>query len=496
MAGARHNQIAFGALSPLNKVVTMKDDLLENKDMKRYPHFDADISIEKANALVHSPELVAKNGFYPFIMYEKKWQPFRSKSPKPEKKSRLIRYAARKDAYIFAYYRGLLSKLYEKRLVDIGISDCPIAYRKIKKSLNSEAGKCNIDFAAEVFEKVSELQNCIFIALDISKFFESLDHKRLEAIWNSLLETSELPKDHAAIFKNITKYSFVQKDELLRRLNFFGPKSKSGKMVEGFYVSYEDMPRKLCSNKDFKELIAGGKHASIIEQNDKCYGVPQGAPISDLLANIYMIDFDVFAQNIAQVQGGIYRRYSDDILFVLPIEPKRAFEIEFDLISEIAKYGDQLKIKDTKTSIVRFYQSGGRLGFEHIKGKQGKNGAEYLGFRFDGKSVFLRDSTVSGLFRKMARSAKAHCRAHVSRYPGKDLKFLQEKLSVPRFLEHFSKVEEFDECSDVKDWTFWTYASRAAKTFEKRGLPIYRQLKNQKKFIVDRLAHELKEAIR
>ena len=267
-------------------------------------------------------------------------------------------------------------------------------------------------------------------------------------------------------------------------------------MVEGFYVSYEDMPRKLCSNKDFKELIAGEKHTSIIEQNDRCYGVPQGAPISDLLANIYMIDFDVFAQNIAQVHGGIYRRYSDDILFVLSIETKRAFEIESDLISEIAKYGDQLRIKDTKTSIVRFYQSGSQLGFEHIKGKQGKNGAEYLGFRFDGKSVFLRDSTVSGLFRKMARSAKVHCRAHVSRYPGKDLKFLQEKLSVPRFLEHFSKVEEFDESSDVKDWTFWTYASRAAKTFEKRGLPIYRQLKNQKKFIVDRLARELKEAIR
>jgi Reverse transcriptase (RNA-dependent DNA polymerase) len=473
----------------------MKDGLLENKDMKRYPHFDADISIEKANALVHSPDLVSKNAFFPFIMYEKKWQPFRSKVPKPEKKSRFIRYAARKDAYILAYYRSLLSSRYENRLVELSISDCPIAYRKIKKSLNSEAGKCNIDFAAEVFDKVSELQNCVFIALDISKCFESLDHSRLEAIWNDLLETTELPKDHAAIFKNITKYSYVEKEELFRKLNFFGPKNKNGKIVDGYYISYEDMPRKLCSNKDFKNLVAGGNSPSIIKQNKESYGVPQGAPISDLLANIYMIEFDVFAQKIAQVEGGIYRRYSDDILLVLPIGITKAFEIEASLISEIGRYGDQLKIKDSKTCIVKFHAVGNDLGFEHIKGKQGKNGAEYLGFRFDGKSVFLRDSTVSGLFRKMARSAKAHCRAHVSRYPGKDLKFLQEKLSVPRFLEHFSKVEEFDGSSDVKDWTFWTYASRAAKTFDKRGLPIYRQIKNQKRFIIDRLGSELKEAI-
>ena len=73
--------------------------------------------------------------------------PYRSRDfSARERKSRPIRYSARRDAYIFMHYRQKLASLYEAKLLDMHISQCPIAYRKIPKA-NGVGGKCNIDFA-------------------------------------------------------------------------------------------------------------------------------------------------------------------------------------------------------------------------------------------------------------------------------------------------------------------------------------------------------------
>ena len=106
----------------------------KSEDLKQYPHFDAPISLRNIEKLVTSPYRVAKNSFYPLFLFYKNWQPFRKKGPeRPPKKERPIRYSARKDSYIFSYYRYILSNFYEKRLQEMGIDSCPIAYRKIKK---------------------------------------------------------------------------------------------------------------------------------------------------------------------------------------------------------------------------------------------------------------------------------------------------------------------------------------------------------------------------
>ncbi|WP_152002694.1 hypothetical protein [Roseobacter sp. TSBP12] len=88
------------------------------KDLKHYPHFDAPITLREIRNLVTDRERVAANSFYPFFLYEESWQPFRSTdAAKPDKKRRPIRYGARRDAYIFAFYRRKLSRLYEARFV-------------------------------------------------------------------------------------------------------------------------------------------------------------------------------------------------------------------------------------------------------------------------------------------------------------------------------------------------------------------------------------------
>lgn len=297
------------------------------KDLKHYPHFDAPLSLREIRRLVTSPERVAANTFYPFFLYEESWQPYRSADAvKPEKKTRPIRYGARRDAYIFAFYRRKLSRLYEARLRALGIQDCPIAYRQVSKQ-GRGGGKCNIDFAKDAFDEIDRLGDCVAVALDIKGYFENLDHRRIKKIWCNLLGVAELPPDHYAVFKNITKYHFVDQRTTYRRLGYFGLRARNGQMIDGFLRPHRDMPKQLCSNADFRAKICGGDPAlpSIIQKNDLPHGVPQGAPISDLIANFYLLDFDVVMAGYARARGGRYMRYSDDILMILPGGPaKRA----------------------------------------------------------------------------------------------------------------------------------------------------------------------------
>jgi len=110
----------------------LADWLLKPSDLKRYPHFDQVLKVDEIMALVTDPHRVAQNAFFPLMLYKKTFQPFRpdkkAAKAKPDKKERLIRYAARRDAYIYAYYRHLLAARYEAELLRLGISHCPVAY--------------------------------------------------------------------------------------------------------------------------------------------------------------------------------------------------------------------------------------------------------------------------------------------------------------------------------------------------------------------------------
>ena len=101
----------------------MGDWYPSERELKRYPHFDKFLPPDEIVAIVKNPERVRTNAFYPFLRYIKSWQPFRSNDVPHKKKERPIRYASRRDAYIFAYYRYLLSERYEALLKDLDLSE-------------------------------------------------------------------------------------------------------------------------------------------------------------------------------------------------------------------------------------------------------------------------------------------------------------------------------------------------------------------------------------
>ena len=455
--------------------------------IKLYPHFDDPIGAASIVALVTDPGRVSKNTFYPFLRYEQRWQPFRNGlTGKPPKKIRPIRYASRRDAYIYAYYRHLLVEPYEKILSKLDLAECVSAYRKIRQQ--NGAGKSNIEFARDAFDAVRQLPQAGVVAIDISSFFESIDHQLLLKQWCRVLDVDRLPADHRAVYRAITRYAVVERDDVYRRLGYL-----TNDLITGHPV-YTRAPKKLCSNIEFRREVCGldGGPKSLIDVNRKPYGIPQGSPISDMLANIYMIDFDARMNTICQSMGGIYRRYSDDVLMVVPGGRVEAEGARNAVVAEISNHGAKLKIKDSKTAVLAFaISSDGRRRFEHVAGEQGKNGLEYLGFRFDGEEVWLRDATVSRLYRKISGSVRAAVGRLVKRYPGRDAVFIANAFDYGEFFQRYGRVDDFDPYGDVETWTFWTYAKKARAAFGPSARPIPMQLRRYKDIVKKRVQHRI-----
>lgn len=464
------------------------------KDLKRYPHFDKFLPPSEIEAIVNDPERVRTNPFYPFLRYIKSWQPFRSEDVPRNKKERPIRYASRRDACIFSYYRHLLSEKYEAALNILGIAECVIAYRKIPVPGDGQRGKCNIHFAKDAFDGVSALGDCCAVALDISGFFENIDHKFLQRVWCRLWKVDELPPDHEHVFRAITRYAVADRNRVYERLGYYGTRPEGGK---GYLKHFNEMPMQLCTPKAFREKICGGlpEFPSLIEVNEEPYGIPQGAPISDLLANAYLIDFDCQMAAFVQELGGIYYRYSDDILVLVPGGPVEGQAAKHYAMALIKNFGEHLRIKPEKSAVVQFIKDGERQSFRFIEGAQGRNGLEYLGFRFDGTRVYLRDSTLSGFYRKITYSARRAANYFVARYPGKDISFLVENFDIDAFMKKFGRVEDFENHPEYRAWTFWTYAKRAADIFGPQGQPIHRQLRKHRRLIRNRIEFELERAL-
>jgi Reverse transcriptase (RNA-dependent DNA polymerase) len=475
----------------------MEEWHLKRSDLKIYPHFDPLISAEDGEAYATDKDRVARHAFFPFIQDSQRWTRFAKKGEKGPVKERPIRYAARRDAYIFSYYRHLLSQRYEAELARLGLEASILAYRRIPIS-DGRGAKCNIHFAHDAFLRIRELADCCAVALDVSAFFESLDHARLKDLWCRMLGVARLPTDHFQVFKAITQYCWVEKKELYERLGHFGEKTVlNGEPIKGYLTPYKKVPRHLCDGRQFREQIAGsGARTSIIKKNYKPYGIPQGSPISDLLANLYLIDFDSAVAGWVGETGGTYFRYSDDILIIAP----GGETVGRDLMSRtrdlICGFGAKLEIKESKSSLLVFERQSGDQKFQLLHGTQGRNGLEYLGFRYDGSRVYLRDATLSNLRRKVARAACRAAEACARRYPDKDAATLRKLLDYEALFKKFGKVEGFDEMPrEYRSWTFWTYAKRASKVFGLLGKPILRQLRKQRPSIRWRADKALERAV-
>jgi len=186
-----------------------------------------------------------------------------------------------------------------------------------------------------------------------------------------------------------------------------------------------------------------------------------------------------------------------DIRDILLILPSKGTDIKWyqDFISsEVRKCGKQIKIKPAKSCIVQYFKDDVSPKFNHLGGPGGKNGLEYLGLRYDGKKVFLRDSTLSRLYRKASLSSRASAYSYLNKNKGLDIDTLMETYNFSLLFQRFNKVDKTKfHSDDYRTWTFHTYAKRASVIFAEKGSPILKQKRDLKKFIKVRFENALND---
>lgn len=412
-------------------------------------HLDEKCNKIKAEKVVQ-PDNVAEHKFFPFIHFQIKQFKLSKKLEQRENelsvidpyKKREIYYAGHLDSYIYSYYNEKLLEYYENFLQDNSL-ECSIAYRHIDKN-NKGTGKSNIDFAAEAFREIKNKKECYAIGLDIHSFFDELDHKILYENLCKLTKEDKLPDNLYQIYRILTKFHFIELDELLNNKHI---KANSSDFWDKETHSF----KKICSTKIFRTIISENKE--IIKKNpNSIKGIPQGTNLSGTLANIYMLDFDKTIQRFVNKINGYYRRYSDDILIL--VNTKEELDNLLILVeNELNKL--KLELSKPKTTCCHFKEN--NCEYEPCSFRKDYNGNaefQYLGFTYNGKTVLVRNGTIGAFWRDAIR----HTRKMVL-YNYKNKK----RIPIAKIYGLYSHLSN----RESKYGNFYSYIRKSQRIFEK-----------------------------
>lgn len=425
--------------------------------LKRYAHIGLPLQYEDKNWLVHyitDPAKIASHRFTPLIKRCIKSRKYRAAEPiayedskavyqmNPygkrvrvvmEPKERPIYYANHMDSLIYSYYSYVMSVQYEWYIRHKPFNSCAVAYRQIRKSDGQKGNKSNIEFAYDAFKAIVESKSAKIsvIVADISNFFDELDHEILHRQWKRVLSCktnrSQLPKDHYNVFRSLTKKRFVELHELhnacyksiwVERCLPNNPKKtewKQKKVAKRRNFRRERVVA-FCTKKEFLEkhlnLVRSDRRGALGDGKFKsrfsAKGIPQGSPMSAVLANIYMLDFDEMLYQYTK-DFGFYQRYSDDMIIICPREKEsETLEIMKNAVADPEKCN--LTIHDTKTKVYRYEMKSsqiiGGIAVPDTDRYDRSRQLEYLGFQFTGSNVYVKTQGISKYYRSMIRSIK------------------------------------------------------------------------------------------
>lgn len=408
----------------------------KHQTRRYYAHFDTKVSLNQVWDYINDPTKVAAHGFYPFIHYTLSFLKFHKESENKTKlKTREICYSAHIDRYIYQYYGYKLNRVYNLRVKKDITEHSVIAYR-------DNLHKNNIHFAKKAIDFIKSQDECYIIIGDFTKFFDSLDHGYLKEMLCNLLESQQLPADYYAVFRNITKYSNWNLEDLLQ-LN--GLKNKR-KDIEAF-----NKLDRAISPVRFKEL-----KKQFVKPNKTGVGIPQGSAISAVLSNIYMLHFDKSINDYVVKNHGLYMRYSDDFIVILPKKDLNNFKNQFEHIRSVIQSVPRVQLEPEKTQIFEYVSGTIKSCNEDVLENvgNGKNFMDYLGFTFDGQNVSLRAKTVSKYYYRLYRKLKTVVRSGGTTRKG-------NRVSCKNIYLKYSV-----KGASVDDGNFITYVKKAEKIFK------------------------------
>ena len=394
------------------------DFVKHHNDTKPYAHFDLRVSLSMPSIrkYVMDRTKIVTHSFYPFIHFEKKNSRYGKKGPK---KPRELYYCSHLDRCVYQRYAFLLNYQYSIWACENNIDDVAIAYR-------DNLGKNNIDFAKDAFDAIRSFPQCFIFVGDFTNFFDNLEHQYLKKMMCEVLGVERLPQDYFSVFKNITRFSSWDWKDIVK--------------AAGENIAERGVRKKINSKETVLTKEQFQKNKKDIKKNISGVGVPQGSPISAVLSNIYMIKFDKDIKRYVICKGGIYMRYSDDFIIVLPYE--RDAEIA-DFTSYIFSYVESMKglidLQKEKTSCYTYKD-------EVIYEGDQPSSINYLGFLFDGKSIRIRPRAITKYYYRMRRKANTIGRSNWTSSKGR-------RISAKELYSIYSRNDEKQ--------TFIDYARKA-----------------------------------
>lgn len=393
------------------------DDFFHRSQTKErtYQHFDLPLpEAQRSKAWDFSTEL-NKHRFLPLLGFTDIRRRVITENgvSKVKEKPRPIRFAGHEDAAYLQAYAEHLSPFFEKAIAEDGTAESVLAYRR--------GGRTNIHHAKSLFDEIRSRQNCVVIAADISGFFDCLDHRHLKAELCGVLGVPRLTGHHWTVFRAVTRYSWVETDDLDRLLGKRRPRHG-----------------RVCSPQDFTGKVRG-RSSGLVRTHELEYGIPQGTPVSGLYANIYLRSFDSDIAKLVSSKGGSYRRYSDDIAIVLPSGTKVDHVVAL-LEKYLADYGLALSVDKTDTSAF----TGHPLAADRP--------IQYLGFTFDGSHTQIRASSMDAYRKKMRRGI------HAKLVAAKNQRIPSNKVFKRELLSRYTHLG--------KRRNFLQYAYRSAEVLE------------------------------
>ena len=255
----------------------------------------------------------------------------------------------------------------------------------------------------------------------------------------------------------------------------------------------------ICSAKSLKQLIKNKKLK--LKKNFSAKGVPQGISISNTLSNIYMLDFDLALKKFTQQKQGIYYRYCDDVICILPVDNQmnaknmeqsiRNFVLsqakQNHLVVNKDKTASYLFMPENKISAtcqteqntadqLRCYPFDSTANCQEDAQPPIYTYLQWLGFEFTGTQVTLRSSTIA---RFQAKRKKRIYNSIKSQLAHKNPDQVSAK-KLRKKCTHFGKLN------------FVTYAYEAHKALKFSG--IKKQLRKHNKEFEQRFYSQFEKA--
>ncbi|MFN0292457.1 reverse transcriptase domain-containing protein [Pedobacter helvus] len=435
---------------------------------KTYKHFDNIFDFSKNNAKIKATvsdptfQQMALHSFAPHLKILTKTPRYKFDETintyDLETKIRPISFSSHFDSYLYSFYAFALTEAYQDYIKSEKFDHCVLAYRS---DLN---GDCNIQFAKKAFDLVKSMIHkhgrCSAIALDITGYFDNIDHEVLKEKWCDIVkEKIQLPLDQYKIFRSLTTYSYVGKASFLKHFDI--DTEKPGK----YHNLLDLLPDSLAGANYIEKfnlirgrrLVVRNKPKKNSDGTFSNRGIPQGSPMSSVLSNIYLIDFDRWLANLGRLMGFSYMRYCDDLLIIC--KSKDVVYLNNEIITVI-KERYKLAINSKKTEVVEFRpNSVGKIRGFNIKKPEGRRttksneqryykSLQYLGFEFNGENIYIRPGSLSRYFRK----AK-----------GRVLKTMMMAYGKKSKKEQISKKQLYFRYTHFGKRNFITYAQNAAK---------------------------------